>query len=167
MSKLDGGGREPGVRDAESSRDKALDYLATHHVMTLATVGSEGPWAAAVFYVSVGTTLYFLSSPNSRHCRNLAQNAAVAATIQEDYSDWPRIKGVQLDGTVVELSGKEEAEARRLYAEKFPVIGLAAQAPSAIVKALARVRWYRLRPEHMHFIDNSAGFGQRADIPLG
>ena len=28
------------------------DYLGGHHVMTLATCGPEGPWAAAVFYAS-------------------------------------------------------------------------------------------------------------------
>lgn len=37
-------------------------YLEQHRVMTLATCGPDGPWAAAVFYVSVGSTLYFLSS---------------------------------------------------------------------------------------------------------
>ena len=41
----------------------AADYLAQHHVMTLATQGGDGPWAAAVFYVRDGDDLIFLSSP--------------------------------------------------------------------------------------------------------
>ena len=32
-------------------------YLAGHHVMTLATHGPEGPWAAAVFYAWTGRDL--------------------------------------------------------------------------------------------------------------
>ena len=142
------------------------EYLTAHHVMTLATQGAEGPWAAAVFYAGDGCSLIFLSSPTSRHCRNLAQDSRCAATIQEDYSDWARIKGIQLEGRVRELQGEEESRAQRLYGEKFPIVGAVANVPPAIVKALARVRWFRLVPERFHFIDNSQGFGHRDEIDL-
>jgi hypothetical protein len=55
-------------------------YLANHHVMTLATQGSNGPWAAAVFYAWFDGALIFLSSPKSRHAANLAQDGRCAAT---------------------------------------------------------------------------------------
>lgn len=141
-------------------------YLRDHHVATLATNGTEGPWAAAVFYVNEGDTLYFLSSPESRHSRNLAQNPRVALTIQEDYHDWLEIKGVQIEGVATEISGADEEKARRLYGRKFPVVGLLAQAPAAIVKALAKVRWYRIVPQRLYFIDNSLGLGSRDEIAL-
>ena len=139
-------------------------YLAGHHVMTLATCGAEGPWAAAVFYVNEGASLIFLSAPNTRHSQNLAQDNRCAATIQEDYREWPEIKGIQLEGRVIELQGAEEKRAQQLYGEKFPIVGPLAKVPPAIVKALARVRWYRLVPERLHFIDNSQGFGHREEI---
>ncbi|WP_332675469.1 pyridoxamine 5'-phosphate oxidase family protein [Aromatoleum sp.] len=142
----------------------ALDYLGTHRVMTLATHGSDGPWAAAVFYVSDGATLYFLSSPTSRHCRNISENPHVAATIHEDYADWPQIQGIQAEGVVREISGDDEKHARVLYGDKYPVVGKIAQAPAAIVKALAKVRWYRFEPQRMVFIDNASGFGHRDEI---
>ena len=145
-------------------------YLAGHHVMTLATQGGEGPWAAAVFYAVFyagdGASLIFLSAPNTRHCRNLAQDARCAATIQEDYREWSQIKGIQLEGRVIELQGDEEKHAQRLYGEKFPIVGPLARVPAPIVEALARVRWFRLVPEHFHFIDNSKGFGHRDEIDL-
>ena len=141
-------------------------YLRDHNVATLATCGSEGPWAAAVFYVNEGSTLFFLSSPKSRHSLNLAQNPQVALTIQGDCSDWLDIKGVQLEGVVSEISGREEDLARKLYGEKFPVVGMLAQAPAAIVKALAKVRWYKIVPQRLYFIDNSLGLGNRAEIEL-
>lgn len=141
-------------------------YLTGHHVMTLATQGPDGPWASAVFYASDGASLIFLSSPNTRHCRNLAQDARCAATIQEDYREWSQIKGIQLEGRVIELKGDEEKRAQLRYGEKFPVVGAVANLPPAIVKALAKVRWFRLVPEHMHFIDNSQGFGHRDEIDL-
>lgn len=146
-------------------KEKVQAYLRSHHVATIAT--SDGNiWAAAVFYASDGYTFYFLSSPSSRHCRNLAGNARVALTIQEDYADWPDIKGVQAEGIATEISGSEEEHARRLYGQKFPLVGKLAQAPAAIVKAMAKVRWYKVVPTRLYFIDNSAGFGQRDEIDL-
>lgn len=141
-------------------------YLRDHNVATLATGSSEELWAAAVFYVSDGFTLYFLSAPTSRHCLDLAQNPRVAVTIQEDYSDWLEIKGVQLSGVASEISGTEEELARRLYGQKFPVVGLLAQAPAAIIKALAKVRWYKVVPHRLYFIDNSVGLGHRDEVDL-
>ena len=143
-----------------------VDYLAAHHVMTLATHGPDGPWAAAVFYASDGGSLIFLSSPTTRHCRNLALDGRCAATIQDDQGDWTRIKGIQLEGRVAQLEGDEERRAQHLYGEKFPVIGAVANVPPAIVKALAKVRWFRLAPERFYFIDNSKGFGHRDEYGL-
>jgi len=150
----------------EGPRERALGYLRDHHVLTLATHGGDGLWAAAVFYVSDGFTLYFLSSPASRHCLNLAGASRVSATIQEDCADWPEIKGVQLEGTASKISRDEEFLARKLYGEKFSIVGKPAQVPAPFVKAMATVRWYKLVPDRLYFIDNSAGFGHRDEIDL-
>ncbi len=141
-------------------------YLRAHNVATLATCNGDDLWAAAVFYVCEGSSLYFLSSVTSRHALNLAANPRVALTVQEDYADWLDIKGVQLEGEVIELAGQEEDRARKLYGEKFPVVGLLAKAPAAIVKALAKVRWYKVVPRRLYFIDNSQGLGHRDEVDL-
>ncbi|GFE57392.1 hypothetical protein AOG1_12720 [Geobacter sp. AOG1] len=141
-------------------------YLKEHNVATLATGNGTDIWAAAVFYVNDGYTLYFLSSPKSRHCMNLARNPLVAVTIQEDYTDWLEIKGVQIEGMASKISGVEEEKARKLYGKKFPVVGMLAQAPAAIAKALTKVCWYKVVPRRLYFIDNSVGLGQRDEIDL-
>lgn len=141
-------------------------YLRDHNVATLATSDGAVPWAAAVFYASDSYILYFLSSPASLHCLNLAQNPRVAVTIQEDYSDWLEIKGVQIEGVASEISGGEERKARKLYGQKFPVVGMLGQAPAAIVQALAKVRWYKIVPQRFYFINNSSGLGHRDEIKL-
>jgi hypothetical protein len=145
--------------------DEVLDYLASHHVMTLATAGPQGPWAAAVFYINQGFTLTFLSSPRSRHSSDLAADSRCAAAIHEDYSDWPDIKGIQLEGQVRMLSGSKRIEAIARYAEKFPVVR-PDRATALIQAALERVAWYELVPECCFFVDNSQGFGHREEIPL-
>ncbi len=145
---------------------RVQEYLQEHRVATLASNSGDDLWAAAVFYVNSGYTLYYLSAPTSRHCLNLAHNPRVAVTIQEDYADWLDIKGIQIEGVVSELSGVEEGEARKLYGQKYPVIGKLAQAPAAIVKALAKVRWYKVVPQRLYFIDNSVGLGHRDEVDL-
>jgi uncharacterized protein len=147
---------------------RVREYLRGHNVATLATCNGDDLWGAAVFYVCDGSTLYFLSSPTGRHMLNLAQNPRVALTIQEDYADWLDIKGVQMEGVAGEISGEEEEKARRLYGEKFPLVGLLAKAPASIVKALAKVRWYKVVPRRLYFIDNSRGLGHRDEVdPAG
>lgn len=141
-------------------------FLRRHHVMTLATCGAAGPWAAAVFYVNVGPALYFLSSPHSRHGRDLAQDPRCAATVQQDTGDWTRIQGIQLEGRAVALEGDEAQLARRHYGEKFALVGQAQLAPAPIAAALAKVRWYRLQLAQLHFIDNRRGFGHRDSVDL-
>lgn len=147
-------------------RARVINYLREHHVMTLASHGDDGVWAAAVFYANDGFEIYFLSSPGSRHCQNLARNPRASAAVHEDYADWKEIKGIQMEGIASVLAGKEAEHARRLYGAKFPVVGNPEQAPALIVEALAKVRWYKLIPERLYFIDNSAGFGHRDEIDL-
>jgi uncharacterized protein YhbP (UPF0306 family) len=132
--------------------------------MTLATIGPEGPWATAVFYVNNGFALYFLSAGHTRHSRDIAGNSRAAAAIQEDYEDWPSIKGIQLEGVVSRLQDAEGRRARSLYEEKYPFIK---NATPQIRLGLARVNWYQLLPSRLHFIDNSKGFGHRDEISLG
>jgi uncharacterized protein len=142
---------------------RALDYLRTHQVMTLATTGPEGLWAAAVFYANDGFEFTFLSAGHTRHARNIHANPHVAATIQEDYRDWPAIKGIQLEGDVAQLSGAARDAAIARYQARYPFI---AQADAQIQAGLARVNWYRLTPARLYFIDNSRGLGHRDEIDL-
>lgn len=153
---------EPPAAAARGARQRALDYLAAHNVTTLATAGPEGPWAAAVFYASDGFRLTFLSAASTRHARQLAADPRVAATVQEDYRDWPSIRGVQLEGTARLLEGEAREAARARYAAKFPIVGPAALEP--IARALLRVSWYELLPTRVYFIDNSRGLGHRDEV---
>ena len=136
------------------------DYLAHQHVMTLATQGNEGPWAAALFYARDDDDLIFLSSPLSRHSQNLNLQPRCAATIQGDSKEWQDIKGIQIEGIARETTGAEISRARTRYAARFPFVRPGVAAP-AIALALQRVRWYRLQVTRLYFIDNQRGFGKR------
>ncbi len=134
---------------AEELKRQVLDYLQAHNTMTLATCAGNVPWAATVFYASEELNLYFFSAPDSRHCANLAANAKVAVTVQEDYRDWREIKGVQLEGNVALVDSLlEKAKALAVYARKYPdAIKLFSDPSSGVLhRAFLKVKFYRVTP---------------------
>ncbi|HEY7715007.1 MAG TPA: pyridoxamine 5'-phosphate oxidase family protein [Candidatus Binatia bacterium] len=150
-------------------KSQVLDYLQSHNTMTLATCAGDTPWAATVFYANDNLELYFFSSPDSRHCQNLSINPRVAVTIQEDYKDWRAIKGIQLEGKVMLIDGLlEKPKAMAVYGRKFAdVIKLFTDPASGIFyRAFLKVKFYRVVPEKLFFIDNQQGFGKRQELNL-
>lgn len=143
-----------------SPAEQALAYLARHTVATIATQGPHGLWAAAVFYVNERFDLIFLSAGHTRHAGNLAAEPRAAATIQEQYRDWPSIQGIQLEGWTTQLEGTARDAAIAAYLEKYPFVG----ADARLQPALQRVNWYRLTAERVYFIDNTQGFGHRDQV---
>lgn len=152
------------IMQADPTREP-LTYLQHHHVMTLATQGAEGPWAAAVFYVNDGANLYFLSAPSTRHARNLERDPRVAATVQEDYSEWQEIRGIQLEGEAMRLNAPDSVRAATLFAGKFSFTA-PDRTDGAIAAAMNKIAWYRLRPTKLYFIDNSRGLGCREQLDV-
>jgi uncharacterized protein len=147
---------------ARDPRQLALDYLDAHHVMTLATSGTDGVWAAPVFYAHRGFDLYFLSAGHTRHVRHLEEHPYAAAAIHEQESDWTAIRGIQLEGAVTELAGARRAAAIARYVARFPYVA----SDPGLAAASARMSWYELRPERLYFIDNSQGLGHRDAVRL-
>ena len=154
---------------ADELKQQVLKYLETHNTMTLGTCSDDVPWAATVFYASDDFRLYFFSVPDSRHCQNLAANPRVAVTVQEDYHDWQKIKGIQLEGTAVLVDSIiEKAKAMAVYARKYPeVIKLFTNPASGVFhKAFLKVKFYCVVPQKLFFIDNEQGFGKRQELAI-
>lgn len=142
-------------------RERALDYLRSHHVLTLAVTDADGPWAAALFYASDGFRCIFLSDPRTRHARAAAANPHVAATIQDQPEDWTEIRGIQLEGTVRRLSGLARATALARYVARFHHIA----ADPRLATAFRRAATYELTPTRLFLVDNRR-FGQRIEVAL-
>ena len=154
---------------SDNLKQQILAYLDDHNTMTLATCAGDSPWAATVFYVSDDLRLYFFSSPDSRHCQNLAVNPRVAVTVQEDYKDWREIKGIQLEGKVAPVEAVlEKAKAMAVYARKYPaIIKLFTNPASGIFyQAFLKVKFYCVTPEKVFYIDNAQGFGKRQELTM-
>ena len=148
-------------------KQQILGYMESHNTMTLSTCDGDVPWAATVFYASDDLCLYFFSAPDSRHCQNLSANPRVAVTIQEDYRDWRKIKGIQLEGKVMLLDSLiEKGKATAVYARKYPEVMKVFTNPAsgAFYKAFLKVKFYCIIPARVFYIDNEQGFGKRQEL---
>ncbi|MBI2319702.1 MAG: pyridoxamine 5'-phosphate oxidase family protein, partial [Betaproteobacteria bacterium] len=89
---------------SEAPLDKRIaDFLAAHHVLSLATSAAGEAHAASLMYAVDGFALYWMSDPKSRHSLELEANPRVAATIAPDYTDFKSIRGLQIAGTAARL----------------------------------------------------------------
>jgi len=139
----------------DETKVKIVEYLESHGLMTLATVTEDGqPMAHSVEYFSEGDVVYFGTHGQTRKITNILNNPKVAYTVDEDYQDWTKIRGIQMTGKATILD--DMAEIQRLmplYAAKFPQI---AAFPPEFAQAL---RLVKVEPTEMKFIDNTKGAG--------
>ena len=116
--------------------ERIAAFLDAHRVMSLATLGPDGPHAANVFYVRENFSLFWVSDPASRHSAHIAAHPAMAATIAPDYQDFPQIKGLQLVGVARGLTEPhDDRHGRALLQQRYPFLSNAAAAPPALREA--------------------------------
>ena len=139
-----------------SARKKfILKLLKQHNIMSLATVRSDGyPQTTTVGYANDGLDLYFCCDRTSQKVRNLRRSAKVSLTIDRDYQDFNRIKGLSMGATARVLSRPPEVQrAFALLARKFPPMRkLSAQ-------DLAETAFIKVTPKVISILDYSKGFG--------
>lgn len=143
-------------------QEKALAYLAAHHVMTLSTHDAGGPWAAPVFFAGDGLRLYFVSNPATRHGRAIGAGARVAGVITEDYGDWQAIRGIQLEGWCAPVPAADQVAATAVFLAKYPFAAAFLDPAGPLYeKAGRQAVFYCLQPDRICMTDNPAGFGHR------
>lgn len=150
----------------EDLRARIEAYLDTHLVLSLATHGPDGPWAASLYYARDGERLIFVSDPATRHARNLEQDSRVAATVHDEEPDWRYIRGLQLAGTARRLTDAAEVSAAwAAYLAKFPFVqALSAEVDQAGARRVEAVCCYELRLTRARLIDNTRGFGYKEEL---
>lgn len=164
-------------------RDRVAAYLASHHTMTVATLGPretagaapgagdlsyEGdlPHAATVFYaMDASLRLVFLSKPSSLHGLHILRVGAVAATVTEDYGNWELIQGVQLWGEARFLTGAARAKAMALYLARFPFVREMLK-QRRLAELITGIGVYQIVPHRLAFTDNTTGVFGREVLEL-
>lgn len=120
MTKLDLAFGHPDRGDAFLN-ELLQGILDANTLMSVATVREGRSYInTAYFCFNEKLDLFFLSSPDSRHCLNLADNASVALSVYDSHQDWDQPKrGLQLFGDCAQTQGLGILEAGRLYMQRF------------------------------------------------
>lgn len=145
-------------------------FIEAHNTLSLATGDGERPWAASVFYATDDDlNFYFISDPLTRHCLDIGDNLAVSVTINDDFSDWNEIVGVQMTGEAKSVLQADRERVERLFLAKFPAIRDLIEAPQSdqdkiISERLKAAQFYRITPQWLRYIDNSRGFGHKEEF---
>lgn len=136
--------------------------LESQSAMTLATVDHAGvPDATPLFFFpGDDLTLYWLSSTESRHSRNLSTNARVAVTVHAAAERWEDIRGVQMEGTASEVSDqRKRSRIISQYRHRFRLGPL-------FSVVIAQSTLYQFRPSWIRYLDNSRGFGYQVEVEI-
>lgn len=94
------------MKDLTLSKKTVLDFLHKHKLMVVATYGVS-PWIASVYYsFDNDLNLYFLSSPDTLHVKQIKSNKNVAVAIVDSHQKVSDLKkGLQMTGTASEVTG--------------------------------------------------------------
>jgi uncharacterized pyridoxamine 5'-phosphate oxidase family protein len=139
---------------------KISDYLKNHEYIQLATVDEEQqPHVRTVSVVSKGAVVYFMTDKWSRKVKHFGKNPKVGYVMDEEYKDWTKIQGIQMQGIAEQVTdGKEMQEVMQMFFEKYPLIK---NMPQEMSKGMVCIK---IKPVSGIFIDNTVQFGYREQV---
>ena len=158
-------------QDPARLREICFSLLEENRIMTLATVGDDGPWATPVIYAwekhSTSVSLYFMSRLSTRHVKNLTDAPRVAAAIHPN--ETRPLRGLQAEGRVEMLRGKEALHVIRIYLRRFPRARRRFSIRTVLKESLD-LRFFRFLPERIFILsEDHFGWGNRylLECPTG
>ena len=144
----------------ERIRRSISRILRENVLCSMSTVGpgNRAHINTAYFCYTPELVLYFLSDPESRHCRNLARDPSLAMTIFKSAQEWGgQDRGLQLFGTCRRTRGRGANEAERVYAARFSPyakwmkgMSPAGRQQAALLRSYA---FYRFLPSRIKILD--------------
>ena len=131
-----------------------LDIMRSHNILTLATIRADGyPQATTVTYANDGLTIYFVTGPDTQKVKNINKSGKVSLTIDKDYEDWNKIKGLSMTGTAEVAKNHDDIKkAMGVLVKKFPAFAQM----SAQVDQMAIVK---ITPKFISVLNYELGFG--------
>ena len=137
--------------DLSSPNKRITEFLRRHHVMTLATCRDNRPWCCQCFYAYVDRLcgLVFTSDAATRHIAEATEQPYVAGSIALETAVIGKIRGIQLEGKLVEADGELLREIKTAYIKRFPYT------------LLMDTKLWFLELHTMKMTDNRLGFGKK------
>lgn len=135
----------------EAIDPRIVEFINTHHVLTLATSSENMPYCANCFYVLLESEnmLVFTSDHSTKHVADAVLNPYVAGSIVLETNIVGKIQGVQLTGKLYEPLDELLKKAKKRYLKRFPIA------------MLMKTNLWVLELEFLKFTDNRLGFGKK------
>lgn len=123
-------------------------------VFALATSAAAGSWSTPLFFAAdeAATTLYFITSPSSRHAREGRRRPRCSGSLWAPPGRPDQLRGAQFEGRLVALKGGAEAKARACFLARHP-------AAAERIAAATGERFFALELDAIKVTDNRLGFG--------
>jgi len=144
----------------ERIRRSISRILRENVLCSISTVapGNQPHINTAYFCYTPDLALYFLSDPDSQHCRNLERNPSLAMTIFKSAQEWGgQDRGLQLFGPCRRTTGRGGKDAERFYAARFSPyaewmkgMSPAERRQAALLRSYA---FYRFLPRRIKILD--------------
>jgi uncharacterized protein YhbP (UPF0306 family) len=148
------------MKSARKQLELVAALLYEETTLSLATTGEDGlACVAPLFYImDKDLSLYWLSSESSLHSLNLATTPRATVTVYRSVESWRKIRGVQLRGTVNQVSEPERRDALlAAYCKRFKL-------GRVLRPALRLSTLYSFQPDFIRYIDNARGFGYKFEL---
>lgn len=131
---------------------KIIDFIAEHHVLTLATYNGEMVSACSLFYAYEPSLNSFVaaSSFDTTHIQNILKNPKIAGNILLETKSVGKVQGLQFRGEMAECV---EQDLTNLYFKTFPY-----------ARAMMPKLW-QIKMEWCKLTDNRLGFGKKLIWP--
>lgn len=130
---------------------RIIRFLSKHHVLTIATSIGNEPWCANCFYVYLKdeNALVFTTDRETRHGQEFIKNPVVAGSVVLETRIIGMIRGIQFQGIVSVLEGKDLEKATWAYLRRFPVA------------VLMETKLWKVDLTYIKMTDNRLGFGKK------
>ncbi len=143
-------------------KEKILEILSTHHMMTIATIRPDGfPQANIVNYIHDDLTIYFASDATSQKAANIKLNNKLSLAIAGEVDNFYKLTGLSLSGYAERVMEKNLVNG--LILELFKKLPHSQRFAPEEKNNLAV---YAIKPIAISLIDYSKGFGNTDLIEL-
>lgn len=136
------------------TKQHILDFLKKYQLMVVATYG-DYPWIASVYYsFDPNLNLYFLSDPETLHCRQIASNPKVTVAIADSRQKPNEFKkGLQIYGIATQISDANKIKhALNLWKHALQVTDPELTYQN-MLKKIVKGRMYKITPKIIKFFN--------------
>lgn len=147
---------EKGQESVQYVFNLILNILKNNTLMSLSTQSEEQLWTSCVFYsYDVDEVkLYFVSSPESIHCKMIHNNSHVSGAIYSTEAVWgTNIQGIQFKGKAELVPAYLAILKGGNYLKRFPIAKKFISSPEIFLDKLSSVRLYCIDIELIQLYD--------------